>query len=100
MVMKLLKSNNFRFGLLIGLLGLLLGLLIIYLVRSPFQSFGEFLTYFFSENQLLTSVGSLTLLGNIALFTVYVNTNRDKTAAGIFTISVIYGIAILLLKVV
>ncbi len=94
------KKDNFRFGLLLGFLGLLLGLLIVYLLKMRGVSFGAFLEYFFSENQLLTSIGSLTLLGNIVLFTIYLNTHRDNTAKGIFTITVIYGIAILLLKAV
>jgi hypothetical protein len=37
-------------------------------------------------------------VGNIALFTYYINTTRDKTAKGIFAVTLIYGIGVLLLK--
>jgi len=96
----ILKTNNFKFGILMGFIGLFLGLLIVYLLKFSSLSFGSFIHYFFTENKLLTSIGALTLLANIALFTIYINTQRDNTAKGIFTITVIYGIAILLLKVV
>ena len=33
---------------------------------------------------MITSVGSLSLLANVILFTIYVNTHRDNTAKGIF----------------
>jgi len=39
------------------------------------------------------------LLANAVLFTLYVNTNRDKTAKGIFIVTLIYGIGILVLKI-
>jgi hypothetical protein len=51
-----------------------------------------------NDNHLITSIGSLSLLANVVLFTIYVNTNRDETAKGIFIVSMIYGIGILLLK--
>lgn len=98
--MKILKLDNFKFGVLMGFIGLFLGLVAVYLFKFRAFSFGDFLHYFFNESQLLTSIGSLTLLANIALFTVYINSQRDKTAKGIFTVTVMYGIAILLLKVI
>jgi hypothetical protein len=39
------------------------------------------------------------LVSNIALFTYYVNTQKDKTAKGIFAVTLLYGIGILLVKV-
>ncbi|MFD2920227.1 hypothetical protein ACFS6H_10935 [Terrimonas rubra] len=99
-MVNIFKTDNFKFGILIGFLGLFVGLVIIYFIKSTGFSFGEFLHFFFTQNQMLTSIGSLMLLANIALFTLYLNTNKDKTAKGIFTITVIYGIAVLLLKVV
>ncbi len=94
----ILKKNHIRLGLALGLLGPLLGLVIVYFVKFPSYKFTDFLEYFMNENKLLTSIGSLTLLVNVALFTIYVNTHRDETAKGIFIITLIYGIGILLLK--
>lgn len=85
-------------GLAIGLIAPLLGLVILYYIKFPSVSFGEFLQYFISENRLITSLGSLCLLANVVFFTIYINTRRDRTATGIFIITLVYGIFILLLK--
>lgn len=92
------KKDNLRLGLALGLFGPLLGLIIIYFIKFPSYPFLEFLEYFMNDNKLLTSIGSLSLLANVILFTVYVNTHRDETAKGIFIITLFYGVGILLLK--
>ena len=94
------KKDNLKLGLVLGLIGPLLGLIVIYLVREDFRSlsFIEYLEYVFTENKLITSIGSLSLLANVILFTLYVNTRRDKTAKGIFLVTLVYGIGILVLK--
>ncbi len=93
------KKDNLRLGLALGLIGPLLGLVIIYFVKFPSYSFMDFLTYFMNDNRMITSVGSLSLLVNVILFTIYINTHRDDTAKGIFLITLIYGIGILVLKI-
>lgn len=93
------KKDNLRLGLALGLIGPLLGLVIIYFVKFPSYSFMDFLTYFMNDNRMITSVGSLSLLVNVILFTVYINTHRDDTAKGIFLVTLIYGIGILVLKI-
>ena len=97
----ILKKDNLKLGLVLGLIGPVLGLAVVYLVKDDFRSisFGEFLDLFFNTNRLITSIGSLSLLANVVLFTIYINTHRDKTARGIFIITLIYGIAILVLKI-
>lgn len=97
--MIFLKKDNLRLGLALGLIGPLLGLVIIYFVKFPSYSFMDFLSYFMNDNKLITSIGSLSLLANVILFTVYINTHRDDTAKGIFLITVLYGIGILILKI-
>jgi hypothetical protein len=94
------KKDDLRLGIVLGLLGPLLGLVVIYLFRDDFRSisFTEYLEFVFTNNKLITSIGSLSLLANVVLFTVYVNTRRDKTARGIFVVTLLFGIAILLLK--
>lgn len=97
--MIFIKKDNLRLGLALGLIGPLLGLVIIYFVKFPSYSFMDFLTYFMNDNKLITSIGSLSLLVNVILFTVYINTKRDDTAKGIFLMTVLYGIGILVLKI-
>jgi len=95
------KKDDLKLGLIMGLLGPLLGLVVIYFVRNDFRplTFGEYLEYVFTSNRLITSIGSLSLLANVVLFTLYVNTHRDKTAKGIFLVTLLYGIGILVLKI-
>ncbi len=93
------KRDNLRLGLALGLAGPLFGIVIIYFVKFPSYSFMEFLTYFMNDNRMITSVGSLSLLANVILFTIYINTHRDDTAKGIFVMTLIYGIGILILKI-
>lgn len=95
------KKDDLRLGLVLGLLGPVLGLVVIYFVKSDFSTltFGEYLDLVFNTKRLITSIGSLSLLANVVLFTIYINTHRDKTAKGIFLITLIYGIAILAIKV-
>lgn len=95
----ILKKDNLKLGLLLGLIGPVLGLIIIYFVKFSSYTFGEFLDYFFNTKGLITSVGALCLLANAVIFTIYINTHRDNTAKGIFVTTLLYGIAILIIKV-
>jgi hypothetical protein len=95
----ILKRDNLKLGLLLGLLGPALGLVIVYFMKFSSYGFGEFLDYFFKDTKLITSIGALCLLANAVLFTIYINTHRDSTAKGIFATTLVYGIAILILKV-
>lgn len=95
-----LKKDNLRLGLILGLLGPLLGLVAVYFIKFPSYPFSDFLSYFMNDSKMITSVGSLSLLANVVLFTIYVNTHRDDTAKGIFIMTLIYGIGILVLKIV
>ena len=91
-------KNNLRLGLALGVIVPLLGLVVVYFIKFPSYGFKEFLEYFVNDNKLITSVGSLSLLANVVFFTLYVNTNRDETAKGIFILTMFYGIGLLLLK--
>jgi uncharacterized BrkB/YihY/UPF0761 family membrane protein len=97
--LMILKKDNLRFGLLLGLLGPIVGLLVVYLVSYRAFTFSEFFNFFITDNKRITSIGALSLLANAVLFTLYINTHRDNTAKGIFLTTVIYGIGILVLKI-
>ena len=95
----ILKKDNLKFGLVLGLLGPIVGLAVVYLVSYRSVTFGDFFNFFITDNKRITSIGALSLLANAVLFTIYVNTHRDNTAKGIFLTTVIYGIGILVLKI-
>ncbi|MBI1341411.1 MAG: hypothetical protein GC171_00605 [Terrimonas sp.] len=94
----ILKRDNLKLGIVLGLLGPALGLVVYYFIKFPSTEFSDFLDEFIHNNKLITGIGSLCLLANAVLFTIYINTQRDNTAKGIFLITLIYGVAILILK--
>ena len=94
------KKDNLKLGLVLGLLGPILGLVVVYFVKYSELAFADFFELFINTKSMITAIGSLSLLANVVLFTLYVNTHRDNTAKGIFIMTLIYGITILLLKVV
>jgi len=95
----ILKRDNLKLGLVLGLVGPVLGLIIVYFLKFSSYDFMDFLDYFFNDSKLITSIGALCLLANAVLFTIYINTHRDSTAKGIFVTTLVYGIAILIIKV-
>jgi hypothetical protein len=95
----ILKRDSLKLGLILGLLGPAVGLVVVYFVKFSSYGFMDFLDYFFNDNRLITSIGALCLLANAVLFTLYINTHRDKTAKGIFATTLVYGISILVLKI-
>ncbi|HEY4154160.1 MAG TPA: hypothetical protein VGM24_02005 [Puia sp.] len=97
----ILKKDDLRLGIVMGIIAPLLAMLIYY-----FWNFSRSLTiseYFFllrTNKQLLTAISSISLLGNAVIFTVYINTHRDQTAKGIFVATLLYGIFVLVYKLV
>jgi hypothetical protein len=93
-----LAKDNLKLGLILGLITPFIVFVIVYYARFSGYNFDEFIDLFFRDKQIITFWGVWCLVGNIALFTYYINTAKDKTARGIFAIRLIYGIGILLLK--
>ena len=97
----ILKKDHLKFGILLGILGPLLAMIIYYFwVFSRTISFSEYFYVLHTNKQLLTAISSISLLSNAVLFTIYINTHRDKTAKGIFVATLIYGIAVLVYKLI
>jgi hypothetical protein len=95
------KKDNLKFGILLGVLGPLIAMILYYFWNfSSSFSFGEYLYVLRTNRPLLTAISSISLLANAILFTVYINTHRDKTAKGIFAATLIYGIAVLVFKLI
>ena len=93
------KKDNLRFGILLGFIAPLLSLIAYYFIRFyPLFSVKDCLNFIGANKNQITAISVPCLILNIALFTFYINTHRDKTAKGIFAITLIYAIAALLLK--
>ncbi|THU34155.1 hypothetical protein FAM09_24340 [Niastella caeni] len=93
------KKDNLRFGMLLGFIAPLLSLIAYYFIKFyPLFSVKDCLNFIAANKNQITAISVPCLVLNIALFTFYINTRRDKTAKGIFAITLIYAIAALLLK--
>ena len=94
------KKDNFYFGLVVGLIAPLFGLLLFKYVKFKVFSIKEVIQFMLVEPgfRTLSVALSLSLLLNAVLFTIYINTGRDNTAKGIFVTTLIYGAVILLIK--
>ena len=98
--MAILKKDSFPFGVLIGLLVPVLSFWGYYYWKFSLFSFSDFLHTLQGNKQLISALSIPCLLLNIVLFTVYINGEKDKTAKGIFTVSIIYALAALLFKLI
>ncbi len=97
----ILKKDNLKFGIFLGILGPLLAMLIYYFwVFSRTISLSEYFYVLGNNKQLLTAISSMSLLANAVFFTIYINTHRDQTAKGVFVATLIYGIAVLVYKLI
>ena len=92
------KKDNFVFGLAIGLIAPLIGFLLFKLVRYSSFSISEMIQWLKLNPNLITVFISVSLFANALLFTVYINGHRDKTARGIFLMTVIYAVIALIFK--
>jgi hypothetical protein len=93
------KKDNIRFGILLGFIAPILSMVIYYFVRFyPNFSVKDCFHFIAQNKNQITAISVPCLLLNIGLFTYYINTRRDKTAKGVFAITLIYAIAALLLK--
>ncbi len=95
----MLKRDDIRLGLLLGFLTPILSLGIYYLVKFyPLFTLSDFLSFITSNPNQVTAISVPCLVLNIALFTIYINSQRDQTAKGIFSVTLVYAIGSLLVK--
>jgi hypothetical protein len=95
---KILGKDSLVYGLILGLFAPLLGMVGFYFYRFSRLTPWEFIQYLGIEQKLITSMVSFSLLANAILFTIFINRHTDKTAKGIFMVTCIYAIAVLVLK--
>lgn len=93
------KRDNLQLGLILGFLAPLLSLSIYYLIKFyPLFTLGDFFNFITTTKTQITAISVPCLVLNIALFTYYINSGRDKTAKGIFAVTLVYAILSLVLK--
>ncbi len=94
----LFKKDNFTFGLALGFIAPLIGFMIFKLYKFQGLTLNEMLQWMKFNPNLITVSISVSLMANAILFTLYINGHRDKTAKGIFVLTVIYAIIAMIFK--
>jgi hypothetical protein len=92
------KKDNFIFGIALGLIAPIIGFLLFKLYKFRGLTMSEMFQWMkFNPNLISISI-SVSLLANAVLFTIYINGHRDKTAKGIFLLTIIYAITAMIFK--
>ncbi len=92
------KKDNFIFGLALGFIAPLIGFMIFKFYKFQGLTLSEMLQWMKFNPNLITISISVSLLANAILFTIYINGHRDRTAKGIFLLTVIYAVIALIFK--
>ncbi len=92
------KKDNFIFGLALGLVAPLFGFLIYKFIKFRLYTIDQMFHFLKANPNLITTFISISLLANVALFTVYVNGRRDQTGKGIFVVTLVYALIALIFK--
>jgi hypothetical protein len=92
------KKDNIWLGMVLGLVGPIIGFTIFKLIKYSRFTLKEMYQWMTLNHNLITAWISVSLFANALLFTLYVNAKIDKTAKGIFVITVLYAITALLIK--
>lgn len=93
-----MKRNVPVFGLLIGLIMPLIGVVITYFLIGGGIPFGSFISKLSGSGKQSAMIISLSCLLNIIPFLYYTNKRLDLTARGILLATMLYFVLFLLLK--
>lgn len=85
------KKDNFIYGLSLGFIAPMLGFIIYKFVKFRYLTLAEMFQWMKMNSNLITVAISVSLMANAVLFTIFVNGHRDKTAKGIFVMTLIYA---------
>jgi len=96
----ILKKDNFIFGAVMGFLGPIVGVIIFKMTKFQSFTFSNTFEYMWREqgHRTFSVALSLALMVNAVLFTIYINNHKDKTAKGIFALTLVYGLLVLCIK--
>ena len=99
MEIVIFKKDNLKLGIVYGFIAPIVAMFLYYFIAFADKiSLSEYFFYMRTNKTLLTGVSSISLVANAILFTIFINTYRDKTAKGVFLITLVYGVSVLLIK--
>jgi hypothetical protein len=93
-----LRKDSVIVGIVLGLLLPLLVIYIQYQMKYSNWTFSQFIDMLKHEKKLLTGVTTIGLVVNGLLFGILIQFKKYETARGIFIPTVIYGILVLVYK--
>ena len=94
-----LKKDSFIVGIIIGLIAPLIGIYAFYFWKASSSEFLDFLDVVIHNSTLLTAMISFALFANAIVFTIALNTKKDKIAKGIFAMTLILAVPAILYKI-
>jgi hypothetical protein len=100
-MLNFLKKDNIYYGLVLGLIAPILGMVIFEFIRFEPKNFTWFVRTLMHDDpshRILSASLSISLIANALVFTYYINTLKDRTSKGILISTGLYGLIILLLK--
>ena len=92
------KKDNFVYGLVLGFIAPLIGFIIYKFIKFKSLTLIEMFQWIKMNPNLITVFISVSLMANAVLFTIFINGHRDKTAKGIFLLTMIYAITAMIFK--
>lgn len=93
-----MKKDNLNLGITLGILVPIIIAVLLYFLKFSYYPASDFISTVRSESRLITFFAAWCLVANIALFTLFINTNKYRTGKGVFIVTIVYGIGFLLLK--
>lgn len=94
----MLQKDNFWLGTALGLMGPVVGFTIFKWLKYHQFTLKEMYQWMTMNHNLITAWISVSLFANALLFTLFVNARIDKTAKGIFLVTVVYAVIALGIK--
>ena len=85
------KKDNFIYGMALGFVAPMIGFIIYKYIKFQSLSLMEMFEWLKMNPNLITVSISVCLMANAILFTIFINGHRDKTAKGIFVLTLIYA---------
>ena len=92
------KKDNFIFGLALGFIAPFFGFLLYKFLKYRAFTLAEMFQWLKLNPNIITAFISVSLFANAVLFTIYINGHRDKTAKGIFVVTIFYAVVAMLFK--
>lgn len=93
-----MKKDSFILGIILGILAPVLGFVGFYFWKAYPNRFVDFIAVIKQSNSLITALISFALLANAIVFTIFINKKLDKTAKGIFLVTLIVALPVIIYK--